>query len=572
MENNLSCFLDIKFQVPRSKLHKRGRSSVIAVTPKRRQDRQISFLPIFYKNHDLCCSKFECLETICGPTRLKEVFSQCRALQSGYLQPIVSYMTWENIIREGKSKTSTLVKKKTPMIEFLDIFFRALPKLSLHEWQLRHDKFMRDLCLHTMITGTLILYCDFSAKYECKGMSTATSQHDHSVTQLVIMVHYLKDEKITTECVHCWGGTEYKIDQNAAFYFACLDKIVPQFKCTLGINRLFIFTDGCSSQFKGGTVMHCLSTRQRKWDVIDVVATTAPTAGFKCQVDLNGHLMKRALWKEEKKNNRLHNAWLVYKFISKQIITSPNTTLAIHRVSKRHHYFVCSTWPENGISLENMQNIILLDNAKFYKDFPTEINLPGIRLLHQFRVSSQQFGATIIHVRQHACWCRSCVSGVWDECPRHLSGESKWETKFFTPHSIAAKIDFCKGPYNKESPPIIGFHSADRDVVSFAKIIGGPQAATNNSVAKALSQVKSLRFAICKEEYVIEAYVLTVSKIGYITGTLSDNPMLLPVRCTIIHAEVSNHEDSTKYIKLQDKFYGQFIPSKTKTAYLSLNK
>ena len=200
-----------------------------------RKKRVVSFREVNYHNYTRLCSRFRCLW--CGASKLQGVLSACEALKfEAGPSSFIKYNRWENCRHAAGFKNQELKSTTVPRANFLASFERELPLMIDHQWMLKNDKFMRDRCLQFMEASTLILYLDFSAKYECKGVDVATSQHSNSAAQLVVMVYYRRahGDDFVTDCVHCWGDTvKGDVDQDAAYYVACLEFIVRLYKAEM---------------------------------------------------------------------------------------------------------------------------------------------------------------------------------------------------------------------------------------------------------------------------------------------------------------------------------------------------
>lgn len=562
---NYDFFKDIKLSTSGGRSINR-RSKSFIVKAMRRKVKAVSFRPLQYKNHKKTCAEFSC--SSCGSVRMDSILTTCEALRTrDGVTSLVTYRRWENC-RLGPHRNVELKKIDVPQGIFKKRLRAELPKLLRHQWALKNDKFMRDRCLFFMDSDSILLYLDFSAKYECKGMEVATSQRSNSAIQLVAMVYTrpVAGGDIITDCAHCWGETiKGEIDQNSTYYITCLLTIIGRWR-TAATRRVRIFTDGCSSQFKGGAPMNALTAFPRDLNLGEIVVTTAPTSGFKCQCDLNGYIMKRELRAAERRGHRLHNAFLCYRYLSGR--TEKHCAgVGLHHVHRRLHFYVSSaaSMPA-GIDANEMSKIVIIDSTLFRATFPPSNNLSGIMQMHQFRFIDQPHGSALIYHREDCCWCDRCIVSQWDNCNR----PSKWTTSLFKRPCIDAKVQYCTDW--KDELPVIGLQvpvtcgNGSRRLV-FGVIRRRPFQALSDHVERA-GREKILD--ICKQEWIIEVYLLMDSQFSQYHVYISDIAVLLPVRCVIDLSDVADSHQNTRYINLKESEGEYKFNQRTRIAYLKL--
>ena len=75
---------------------------------------------------------------------------------------------------------------------------------------------------------------------------------------------------------------------------------------------------------------------------------------------------------------------------------------------------------------------------------------------------------------------------------------------------------------------------------------------------------------ICKQEWIIEVYLLTDSQFSQYHVYISDIAVLLPVRCVIGLSDVADSHQNTRYINLKESEGEYKFNQRTRIAYLKL--
>ena len=124
---------------------------------------------------------------------------------------------------------------------------------------------------------------DFSAQYEHKAFCTRTCEHPpRSNMDVFIVTHSPREGKegerlVTTDVWRIFSEAK----GSSLFHNKALDQIVAYYREGLGLERVYVFTDGCRSQYKGKKNFRCVSTFPSRMHGVKLVHRFAASHHFK---------------------------------------------------------------------------------------------------------------------------------------------------------------------------------------------------------------------------------------------------------------------------------------------------
>ena len=184
--------------------------------------------------------------------------------------------------------------------------------MSLHLHHRRYATFLdTEMCIST----------DFSAQYEHKAFCTRTCEHPaRSNMDVFIVTHSPRIENgqrvVTTDVWRIFSEAK----GSALFHNQALDDIVSYYRERLGLTRVYVFSDGCRSQYKGKKNFQKVATFPSRMHGVELVHRFAASHHFKGPHDAYGkdakHLCRTA---ERNGKVRLASTHDVYYFCATKL-------------------------------------------------------------------------------------------------------------------------------------------------------------------------------------------------------------------------------------------------------------
>ena len=143
----------------------------------------------------------------------------------------------------------TVTGTRKQFMAYLETLFANWSPL---DWIDRWSTHQRHLSYATFTPSEMGISTDFSAQYEHKAECTRTCEHPaRSNMDVFIVTHspcILNGVRtVTTDVWRIWSEAK----GSSLFHNTALDQIVTYYHGRLSINRVYLFSDGCRSQYKG---------------------------------------------------------------------------------------------------------------------------------------------------------------------------------------------------------------------------------------------------------------------------------------------------------------------------------
>ncbi len=412
-----------------------------------------------FKSHPKKCCDLQCNE--CGMAVLER--NKCPREWSE-----ITELTWhkyEDMDRSGGGKQKELVMKRTTHEEFMTEMYAFLSTCLPHIWHKRWDKQNRLVMCRNIDVDCIDIFVDFSANYSNEGQDTVTCATTNTTLQLVIIVHHSQktlangDKVMTNDSLHFWIKPEKnKLESNYSCYDKCIRHTIIKYKALFAsegrqLNKVWINSDGCSSQFKSRKNIFNLVQLHRDFKLSEIIHTFAPMGCFKCEVDSSGGFCKQWLRKSEQARRiRCPTAIEVYIAISKPMpdgMPPPKGNKHLMSLSNRYHRLVIDESAIGeaialGLHPGEDPNIII---SVFVDINPSTVT--AITDFYQFRVSPTMYNNTnrdkhIVSHRLVPCFCANCIAGSFNLCP-HSQETGPW---------IISELEALELPVPKQKDPI----------------------------------------------------------------------------------------------------------------------
>lgn len=207
----------------------------------------------------------------------------------------------------------TVKGTRKQLMERLEALFA---EWSPHDWIDRWTMHNRHLTYATFEDDECCISTDFSAQYEHKAYATRTCEHPpRSNMDVFIVTHSPRmvdgERVVTTDVWRIFSEAK----GSALFHNQALDDIVSYYRERLGLKRVYIFSDGCRSQYKGKKNFVKIATFPSRIHGVELIHRFAASHHFKGPHDAYGkdakHLCRTA---ERNQKARLASTHDVYYF------------------------------------------------------------------------------------------------------------------------------------------------------------------------------------------------------------------------------------------------------------------
>ena len=153
---------------------------------------------------------------------------------------------------DGKSYRDELVTVKGTRLELMTYLHRLFADWSPHEWIDRWSTHNRHLTYATFGSSEMCISTDFSAQYEHKAAWTRTCEHAPRSNMAVFVVTHSPvydaetgERSVTTDIWRIFSEAK----GSSQFHNKALAQIVDYYREKLGLTDVFVFSDGCRSQY-----------------------------------------------------------------------------------------------------------------------------------------------------------------------------------------------------------------------------------------------------------------------------------------------------------------------------------
>ena len=220
-------------------------------------------------------------------------------------------------LRAGKSFQDELVTVKGTRKQLYDRLASNFREWSPHDWIDRWTTHQRHLTYATFRHDELCISTDFSAQYEHKAFCTRTCEHPARSNMDVFIVTHSPHELESGERVVTTDVWRFfsEAKGSSLFHNTALDDVVKHYRERLGLKRVYVFSDGCRSQYKGKRNFRCIATFASRSNGVELVHRFAASHHFKGPHDAYGkdakYLCRCA---ERNKKARLPGTYDIYRF------------------------------------------------------------------------------------------------------------------------------------------------------------------------------------------------------------------------------------------------------------------
>jgi hypothetical protein len=407
------------------------------------------------------CHERKCAHQTCPRCGIEAFFAtanMCDAERNEHFT--VKVRKYENIPGRTRGMQLEIVEVVMNGAELIAHLVRCALVALPHEWNIKWNTHMRQLCINTYEEGCLNLMTDFSAVLDHDVQDRLNTAIPRHFNQCVVLASYSPqyvtvgevNKRIQMNDVwHCWSSQGGVIEANY-YYHSVVVRHLMQHYTSLGIKRLNIFTDGCAEQYKSRRNAYFIAELAKEYS-ITVTHNFAPTASFKTMVDGQGDLVKstyRSLEKNEVEGTRCPNTYDLFKlFTSSYPLTpdpAPDATRRLMTITGRMHRFLVDTsnaTADMRLRADSKNDVIITDYLKDRWDAPV---LKGIKTIFCLIGKDDEQEAKL-YSRDHSCFCESCMLGLYGDCTHQLTtGSLRSET--------VMKLPFKEAPVRKA--PTVG--------------------------------------------------------------------------------------------------------------------
>lgn len=236
-----------------------------------------------------------------------------------------------------------------------------LPAFKLHSFIKRTQQNHFESTKTNLLPGEVVLQIDFAENYRLTSQNEVQSAH-FSYTQVTLFtcVAWLHKE------VKSFAIVSDKLTHNKYDVYCFFSNIINKLKRTHVISKIFVFSDGCSSQFKNKFILRTIPHFVECFQITFFQWNFFATSHGKGAVDGIGAVVKRKVWEIVRTQSIvLSNAYEFYDCAKKNI-------------SGIDIIFLSSTEIDNLFELTN--NLWL--NIR---------NIPGVKSFHSFQCSNKNY-------------------------------------------------------------------------------------------------------------------------------------------------------------------------------------
>lgn len=325
--------------------------------------------------------------------------------------------------------------KETPVHEFLSYMEKTVTTFVTHNFKARWQDEQCQLMLKNIPEGVLVSHIDYAENYTFAIQNEVQSMYyfSTSVTILVHITMWREGDQIMKQ-THYYISDDKSHD--SAFVQHCLllhwDWVQD---ANLDIQEHWVYSDGCSSQFKCATAMYFVARYPSltggclmRWNFFE-------SAHGKGEWDGAGAVVKRALRAEQIQNpsRPLQNADQVVEFLKENY----STRVASSYNQCRSNFISRVFWNIGEFEVDHRDSNIKCRT------------LPGSKSLYSIMGFSMT-DPTLIRTRELSCFCVPCVDGNWLSCenPSHVQDWKVQRLNPFTTGTLALQIEMLDDEAN----------------------------------------------------------------------------------------------------------------------------
>ncbi|XP_049306174.1 uncharacterized protein LOC125776689 [Bactrocera dorsalis] len=243
---------------------------------------------------------------------------------------------------------------KGPITDLINELDSQLPSFKLHTYVKRtQQKYFQDRKI-SIKQDEAVLQVDFAENYRLLNQNEIQSAHfSYSQVTIFTCVAWLHN------CTRSFAITSDQLSHNKYDVYCFLQLIVKKLKEQNAISKLFLFSDGCASQFKNKFILSIIPFFKEKLDLTNFEWNFFATAHGKGAVDGIGAVIKRKIW---------------------QMVKAQNIVL-----NNAHDFFKLAKININGISILYVSSTYIKNTTAFLSERWANVkSIPGIKSNHYF--------------------------------------------------------------------------------------------------------------------------------------------------------------------------------------------
>ena len=340
------------------------------------------------------------------------------------LPQLVTYHCWEHV-QEGTFKKMMKVRHRCTVSDILDLLFKELDGLAIHKfndkWQRRQFYCLKD----NLPLASSLMVIDFAENYTCKNQDEAQSAYwGYSAVTVHPTVVYRKcqcGELVTDNLVFFTSDLKHDAHVVNCFFLKTIDHL----KATGLCEKVFIFSDGCSEQYKSKLPFFYLSCAPVPTEKMFFGARHGKNA-----CDALGGTVKNLCMNLVASDTEviISNAEDMYNICKEKF--SQSVTGACGSIHKRREFFI--------VRPHEIDRTLSSDSLR---------TVPGTRSLHQVKALYQNS----ISARKLACFCHFCISQEGTGCDNYAHVDA-WQV--FKMSSQTSTDSHCPSPAIQQLEPM----------------------------------------------------------------------------------------------------------------------
>eukprot|EP01034_Spumella_vulgaris_P022555 gene22553-28689_t len=285
-----------------------------------------------------------------------------------------------------------------------------------HMWDATTDLHHRRLCGETFDDLTLIVYTDFSSKYNCESQDKPNSSQP---------AHVILDVFVTSSNPRFvdLGNASDSVSDDNYFHIQSLIYILKNYHNNLkGIKKLILMTDGCAAQYKSRQNCYELANLFQYFPDLDHIwHVWAPTASFKTFVDGAGMVEKHFLRTSELyEKGRMPDARACFEYCDANMPAVPERDL-------KTHFLVVDKFKATEEDKVNPK-VCLIDRIH---DRNWDVKpVKGIQSKYAIRIDRNTANINerdrLIYIKTHPCWCADCRLDVTGNSCKYKAIYGTW--------------------------------------------------------------------------------------------------------------------------------------------------
>jgi hypothetical protein len=339
---------------------------------------------------------------LCGP---KIVTTKWRALLKEQTETPIAWQKWEKTEQSSKD----FVEKAGTISTMIDELEKELKGLARHVKTAKWQREQYNSLSENLPFGHAIVTLDYAENYACKFQNEVQSAH-WSYRQITIhpcVIQYRCQKEGCSELV-----TDYLVElsddlnHDAGFTKAVMVRVMEHIK-KLNMSKVYLFSDGCSCQYKSKLPFYMLTELQQDYPDIDIERHFFGSGHGKSLCDSCGGVVKscatRGVASGRAGTHGIQRAAEMLMFGADNLTIHDKPDVCVHVV--------------RSFELIGQEDI---DRSIPSKQVDT---LPGTRQLHAMKPSKETVGK--VFFKELSCFCTECETGLQTCSNASFTGDLK---------------------------------------------------------------------------------------------------------------------------------------------------